>query len=145
MSSSWLRVFTTPGRCVSAHREAESLVQLVVLRRQKDHGHGAELADPAKQLHSVHMRHLDIEDAEIGLLVGESLQRRRRVGVDPGDETFRLKCDRDGSQDIAVVVDQRDLLIHAVIGGPASVIVDWLSTVPEWNKVARKRFDEATS
>ena len=57
-------------------------------------------------------RHLDVEHAEVGRIVGERLQRRRPVRIDARDEAFLLEGDRDRGQDVAVVIDQRDHLAH---------------------------------
>ena len=72
----------------------------------------AHLAQPAEQLHPVHLRHLDVEHAKVGRIVGERLQRRRAVRIDAGDEAFGLERDRHRGQDVAVVVDQRDHVAH---------------------------------
>ena len=102
---------------VGAHGEAQRLVQLVVLGSQEDDRHGADrpahLAHPAQQLHAVHLRHLDVEDGEVRRIVGKGLQRRRAVRIDARDEALRLERDRDGREDVAVVVDERDHLAHS--------------------------------
>jgi len=84
-----------------------------VLAGQKNHRHRARLAQPAEQFHSVHPRHLDVEHAEVRSIVGKGLERRCAVRIDAGDEPFLLKSDRHRSQDIAVVIDERDHLAHA--------------------------------
>ena len=50
-------------------REAQGLVKFIVLRRQKDDRHRTEFADASEKLHSIHLRHLDIEHTEVRLLV----------------------------------------------------------------------------
>ena len=72
-----------------------------------------DLAHAPEQLHPVHARHLDVEHAQVGRIVGERLQRRRAVRIDARDEPFRLERDRHRRKDVAVVVDQRDHLAHS--------------------------------
>ena len=97
------------------HGEAERLVKLIVLRRQEDDRHRAELAHPPKQLHPVEVRHLDVEHAKVRRIVAERLQRRDRVRIDAGDEALLLESDRDRSQDVPVIIDQRDHLAHSAL------------------------------
>ena len=61
-----------------------------------------------KQLHAVHARHLDVEDGEIGRVGLQAVERARAVGVGLNAVAFRLQRKRNGSQDVAVVVDQGD-------------------------------------
>jgi hypothetical protein len=68
------------------------------------------------------VRHLDIEDTKVGLLVLKSLQGRSRVGLDAGDETFRLQSDGHRRQNVPVVVDERNLVVHAAFSGPLLLI-----------------------
>ncbi len=75
---------------VGPHRESQCLVELVVLRREENDGHGAEFADPPKQLHSVHVGHLDVEDAKVRWLVRKGFKGGRRIGIDTGHEAFGL-------------------------------------------------------
>ena len=63
-------------------------------------------------------RHLDVEHAEVGRIVADRLERGRRIRIDAGDEAFLLKRDRHRSQDVAVVVDQRDHLAHPLLSLP---------------------------
>ena len=97
---------------VGAHRQPERLVELVVLRGQENHRHGRRLdpqvAHAAQQFHPVHPRHLDVEHADVGGIVGERLQRGIAIGVDAGREPLGLEGDRHRRQDVAVVVHQRD-------------------------------------
>ena len=76
---------------VGAHREPEGLVEFVVLGGQEDDRDGAELAHSAKQLHPVHARHLDVEYAKVGRIVGKRLQRRRGVRINSRDKAFVLE------------------------------------------------------
>jgi len=124
LASSWrrrmARMRASSSRCekgfaiyiVGAHGEAERLVELVVLGGQEDHRHRAMLADPAQQLHSVHLRHLDVEHREIRRILADRLQGDGRIGVDARHEPLGLKGDRDRREDVAVVIDQRDYLAH---------------------------------
>src|SRR5918996_1481068 len=89
MSSSWLRVLTTPGRCASASRIRNS----VTVRVTSFPSHNT-------------------------LCRAESMTRRPRsssggaVRIDAGDEPFLLQRDGHRSEDVPVIVDQRDLLAH---------------------------------
>ena len=98
---------------VGAERQAQRLVQLVVLARQEDGGDGALLAQPAEQLMPVHPRHLDVEHGEIGRILGQRLQRRLAIGVEPDGEALGLERDRDRGEDVAIVVDERDRCRHS--------------------------------
>jgi hypothetical protein len=106
---------------VGAHREAQRLIELIVLRRQEDYRHRARFAHPPQQLHAVHLRHLDVEHGKIGGVVGHRLQGDRRVRVDARHESFGLEADRDRRKDVAVVIDQRDYLAHPpLVTAPAA-------------------------
>jgi hypothetical protein len=97
---------------VGAQRQAERFVQFVVLGGEEDDGHGAPLAQAAEQLHPVHARHLDVEHGQIGRVVGQRLQRGLAVRIEAREEAFGLQRNRDGGEDVAVVVDKRDRLRH---------------------------------
>ncbi len=79
---------------VGAHAQAQHLVDLVVLGGEEDHRHGALLPELAEQLHAVHARHLDVEDGEVGGMLGEPAQRLGAVGVGAHLETLGLERDR---------------------------------------------------
>ena len=102
---------------VGAHLESEQLVDLLVLRGEEDDGHVGLLAHAAQQLHAVHARHLDIEDAEIGRILGQRLERGRAVAVGPDLVAFGLERHAERGQDVALVVDERDraLFFHVSI------------------------------
>ena len=68
------------------------------------------LAQAAEQLHPVHPRHLDVEHGEVGRVLDERLQRRLAVRIEAGDEALGLERHRQRGQDVAVVVDQRDVI-----------------------------------
>ncbi len=68
---------------IGPHFEAKELVDLLVLGSQEDDRHVRLLADATQQLHSIHARHLDVEDAEVGRLLGQGLERGCAVGVCP--------------------------------------------------------------
>ena len=80
---------------------------------------------PAQQLHPVHARHLDVEDREIRRARRQPFQRRRAVGVGLDAIALGFECDRNRSQNVAVVVDKRDRchfkrLPHERVSLPAS-------------------------
>ena len=93
---------------VGAHLEAEQFVDLLVLRGEEDDRHVGLLAQPPQQLHAVHARHLDVEDREVRRTGLETLQRRSAVGVGHDPIAFGFERDRNGSQNISVVVDKRN-------------------------------------
>src|SRR5690348_1442718 len=93
---------------VRAHLQAEQLVDLLILGGEEDHGHVGLLAQPSKHLHPVHAGHLDVQDGEIGRRGLEAVQRRSAVGVGHDAISFRLECDRDRGQDIAIIIHQSD-------------------------------------
>ena len=66
------------------------------------------------------LRHFDIEYGKVRLVVGNRLQRGLSVGIDAGDEAFRLQGDRHAGQDVAIVIDERDHMAHA--GGIADPV-----------------------
>ena len=67
-----------------------------------------------EQLHAVHARHLDVEDAEVGRRLVEALERRGAVGIGLDLEALGFEQHRHGGEDVAVVVDQGDVLAHGV-------------------------------
>src|SRR3546814_5638049 len=51
---------------VRAHAQAQHLIELIILGREKDDGHLGLPAQTRQQFHAVHARHLDIENGDIG-------------------------------------------------------------------------------
>ena len=102
---------------VGAHLEAEQLVDLLVLGGEEDHRHVRLLAYAAKKLHPVHARHLDVEDAEIGGVLGQGFERRGAVIVGADLVSFRLERHAQRGEDVALVIDKRDraLFLHHVL------------------------------
>ena len=105
---------------VGAQAQAHQLIDLLVLRGQEDDRHGAALAQPLQQFHPVHARHLDVEHGEIDRPGGQALQRAFAVGVGADGEALLLQRHRHAGQDVAVVVDQGDGLLHRVLLEDAS-------------------------
>jgi hypothetical protein len=99
---------------VGAHAQAQHLVDLLVLRGQEDHRELLGLANAVEQLHAVHARHLDVEDAEVGRGLVQSLQRRGAIVIGLDLKPFGFEQHRHRGQDVAVVVDQGDVFAHGV-------------------------------
>ena len=78
------------------------------LEVRKITGRSDLLAQAAQKLHAVHPRHLDVEDSEIRRPRGEPLKRRGAISIGLDAIAFGFQGDRDGSQNIAVVIDKRD-------------------------------------
>ena len=97
---------------VGAEAQAHQLVHLLVLRGEEDHRHRAALTQLLQQLHAVHPRHLDVEHGEIDRAGVHALQGAFAVGVGADLETFLLQRHLDAGQDVPVVVDQGDGLLH---------------------------------
>jgi hypothetical protein len=89
-----------------AHLEAEQFVDLLVLGGEEDNRHVRLLAQAPQCLHTVHARHLDVEDGEVRWRGLETVERRSAVGIGHDPVAFRLERDRDRGQDIPVVVDE---------------------------------------
>jgi len=101
---------------VGAHRQAQRFVELVVLAGKEDHRDCALLAQAAQQFEPVHLGHLDVEHREIGRILHQRLQRAFSVRIDSRQKAFGLERDRHRSEDVAVVVDQRDCCGHRAAG-----------------------------
>ena len=63
-------------------------------------------AQAAEQFHAVHLRHLDVENSEVRRIFQQRLQGSFAIGIDARDETFCLEGDRNGRQDVAIVIDK---------------------------------------
>jgi hypothetical protein len=57
-------------------------------------------------LHAVHARHLDVEDRKVRRRGAETVERRRTIRVGHDAIAFGFERDRDGSENVAVVIDQ---------------------------------------
>ena len=93
---------------VGAHLEAEQFVDLFILGGQEDHRQVGLLAQPAQRFHAVHARHLDVEDREVRRRGAEAVERRSAIRVGHDAIAFGFERDRDGSENVAVVIDQSD-------------------------------------
>ena len=60
-------------------------------------------------------RHLDVEDPEIRWRLVEPLERRSAVIVGLDLEPFGFEQHRHGGEDVAVVVDEGDVLAHSLL------------------------------
>ena len=103
---------------VGAEAQAHQLVHLLVLGGEEDHRHRAALAQPLQQLHAVHARHLDVEHRQVDRPGVQALQRAFAVGIGADLEALLLQRHRHAGEDVAVVVDQGDGLLHALFGRP---------------------------
>ena len=107
---------------IRAQTQAHQLVHLLVLGGQEDHRHGGACAQTLQQFHPIHARHLDVQHRQIGRPRGQTMQRAFAIGVGADQKTFLLQRHRDTGQDIAVVVDQRDGLLHyGILAGSAGL------------------------
>ncbi|OIQ65554.1 hypothetical protein GALL_528850 [mine drainage metagenome] len=93
---------------VGAHFEAEQFVDFLVLGGEENHRQVGFLPQPPQRLHTVHARHLDVEDGKVRRTGAEAVQRGRAIGVGHDAIAFGLKRNRDGCEDVAVVIDQGD-------------------------------------
>ena len=108
---------------VGAETQTHQFIDFLVLRRQEDHRHGTALPQPLQQFHPVHARHLDVEHGQVHRPGGEALQGAFAVGVGADGETFLLQGHGDAGQDVAVVIDQGDGLLHLVfLAGLGAVV-----------------------
>src|SRR5580658_2649001 len=97
---------------VGPHPQAQRLVDLVILGCEENDRQIALAAQMAEQFPAVHPWHLDIENGDIDRLGLDAAQRLGAVIVAMDDEPFGLERDRDGSQDVPVVVDERNRVGH---------------------------------
>ncbi len=114
MRSAWPSPLGPLVSAVGAHAQAQHLVDLLVLGGEEDHRELVRLADAVQELHAVHARHLDVEDAEIGRCLGEALQRRGAVVVGLDLEALGLEQHRHRGEDVAVVVDKGNVFAHGL-------------------------------
>ena len=97
---------------VGAEAQAHELVHLLVLGGQEDDRHVGALAQPLQQLHAVHAGHLDVEHRQVGRLGGQVPQGALAIGEGAHQEALRLQGHADGGEDVAVVIDEGDCLLH---------------------------------
>ena len=84
------------------------IVDLLVLRGEENHRHVGLLTQAAQRLHAVHARHLDVEDRKVRRTALESVKRGRTIRVGHDAVALRLERNRNGGQNVAVVVDESD-------------------------------------
>src|SRR5690606_37765939 len=94
---------------VRAERERTNDVVLLAPDREHDHRDRAVLAEPPRDVESVHPRHVDIEHREVGLLALEDVERARAVGRGHDQESGLLQCEAGHRKEIRIIVDQKDL------------------------------------
>mmetsp|Transcript_19885 Transcript_19885/g.32445 ORF Transcript_19885/g.32445 Transcript_19885/m.32445 type:complete len:227 (-) Transcript_19885:92-772(-) len=94
---------------VSAHAQAQDFVDLVVLGGQEDHRHRGFLTQPLQQVHTVHARHLDVQNRHIRQPLVKGIQSRLPVIISFHLKAFGLEGHRNRRQDISVVVHQCNL------------------------------------
>src|SRR6516162_230926 len=102
---------------VGTHAQAQELVDLVVLRGQKDHWDVTLPPQLAEQLHAVHARHLDVEHSNINRLRAEALESFGPVAVAAYGKTFRFERNGYRRQNVSVVVDKSNRVRH--LGTPS--------------------------
>ena len=93
---------------VGAHLQAEQFVDLLVLGGEEDHRQVGLLAQPTQQFHSVHARHLDVEDRHVGRIGLQPVQRGHAVGIGLDAIALALQSNGDRGENIAIVVDEGD-------------------------------------
>ena len=104
---------------VGAHAQTQHFVDLLVLGGEEDDGELLRLANAVQEFHAVHARHLDVEDAEIGRRLVEAFQSRCTVIVGLDLKPFGFEQHRHRREDVAVVVDEGDVLAHG-LASPAA-------------------------
>jgi len=75
---------------------------------RKNHRQIGFLTQTAQQFHAVHARHLDVEDGDVRRIGGKARQSRRAIRVGLDVIAFGLKGHTYRSQNVAVIVNQRD-------------------------------------
>ena len=93
---------------VGARGEAADALELLGARREHDHRHFREVADPLERLVPVQLRHADVEEDEGGRRLVELPQGRPAVGrlLDPVTRADEQLPEED--PDVLVVVDDED-------------------------------------
>ena len=86
----------------------------LVLGGEEDHRELLRLAHAVEQLHAVHARHLDVEDAEVGRRLAEAFEGGGAVAVGLDLEALGLEQHRHGGEDVAVVVDKGNVFAHGL-------------------------------
>jgi len=69
----------------------------------------------AEQFHSVHARHLDVEDGEVDRLRRHALESFGAVAVAAHGKPFGFQRHRHRCQDVAIVIDESDRVGHGYI------------------------------
>jgi hypothetical protein len=76
---------------VGTHTQSQDLIDLIVFRGEKDDRHRAVFAKMAQQFHSIHARHLDIENRKISRLRGEAFEGLGAVRIASNGKTLGLE------------------------------------------------------
>ena len=97
---------------VRAQVQAEDLVRVLALGRQKDHRHVAVLPQTAERGDAVQAGHHDVQQHQLHLLPGEKCQRLLSVMGAEGLVALRLQIDFQRRDDIPLVVADQHL-VHA--------------------------------
>ena len=96
---------------------------LVAVGGDDDHVRaGRFLADALQDLEPVHARHLDVEQDDVRLFLGQEFEGPESILGQPGLETVILEQALQGDADALLVVDDQDALGHRArllgVGGP---------------------------
>ncbi len=91
---------------VGAHLQAEQFVDFLVLGRQEDDRKIGFLAQAAQEFHTVHARHLDVEDRQLRRTGEQAIKRGSTVGVGLDLVPFCFQRNGNGSQNVPVVIDK---------------------------------------
>ena len=118
---------------VSAEAQAHQLIDFLILGGQEDNRDGAALAQALQQFHPVHAGHLDIEHGEVHRAGGHALQRAFTVCICTDLKAFLFQRHGDAGQDVAVVVNQGDGLLHRAF--LASRLTGTIPCTPIWRMI----------
>ena len=97
---------------VGAELERQHLIDLLVLRRQHDDRHRAELANFLARLDAVEHGQHDVEHDEVGLLALRHRDRAAAVAGRDDGVAAALQIEPQRLQDRGLVVDDEDFLIE---------------------------------
>ncbi len=93
-------------------------------RRDDDHGQaGQPLPEPAQQREAVHLRHLDVEDGELGRLLRHSRQCAVRIRLAHHRRAVPAEDLGEEPAGDRVVVDDQDALHHPPSGSRTRMVV----------------------